>query len=74
VAVPTKSSVNVSSVHQHTSPTSLVSQVNDIHSQMVLMMTESFSKLSTVIVESKQDSKSDWPNFSGEHKKFQDWY
>ena len=37
-------------------------------------MTESFSKLSTVIVESKQDSKSEWPKISGEHKKFQDWY
>jgi hypothetical protein len=74
VAVPTKSSVNVSSVHQHTSPTSLVSQVNDVHSQMVLMMAEFFSKLSTVLVESKQDSKSEWPKIFGEHKKFQDWY
>jgi hypothetical protein len=52
-------SINTLLVNQHTPPTSLVSQVNDIHSQMMLMMTESFSKLSTVLVESKHDSKSE---------------
>jgi len=46
----------------------------DLHAQMMLMMAESFSKLSTVLAESKTDSKSDWPKFSGESRKFRDWY
>jgi hypothetical protein len=33
------------------------------------MLTESFSKLSTVLSE-KSDTKSDWPKFSGDGKKF----
>ncbi len=38
------------------------------------MMMESFAKLSTVLAETKSDSKSDWPKFSGVSKKFCDWY
>jgi hypothetical protein len=49
--------------------TSLSSQ--DLQHWMMLMLTESFSKLTTVLVENKtQDTKSDWPKFSGDAKKF----
>ncbi|MFN9980090.1 MAG: hypothetical protein ACK53Y_09265, partial [bacterium] len=40
-----------------------------------LMLTESFSKLTTVLVENKtQDTKLYWPKFSGDAKKFRSWY
>jgi hypothetical protein len=41
---------------------------------MMLMMTESFLKLSTAFSESKNDTKSNWPKFSGDSKKFCSWY
>jgi hypothetical protein len=31
--------------------------------QMMLMLTESFSKLSTVLADKNQETKSDWPSF-----------
>jgi len=45
----------------------------DTQSQLLMMLTESFSKLSTALSE-KSDSKSDWPKFSGDGKKFRSWY
>jgi hypothetical protein len=54
---------------------SVVSNVpGDIQSQMMLMLTESFSKLSTVLTDQKPDSKVEWHKFSGESKKFCAWY
>jgi hypothetical protein len=41
---------------------------------MILMMTESFSKLSTAFSESKGDTKTEWPKFNGDTKKFRSWY
>ncbi len=46
----------------------------DIQTQMLTMLTESFSKLSSVILDKNTDSKSDWPKFSGDPKKFRAWY
>jgi len=51
-----------------------VSTTNDVHSQMMLMMAKLFSKLSTVLAETKHESKAEWPKFSGETKKSRDWY
>jgi hypothetical protein len=51
-----------------------VSQPTDLHAQMMLMMAESFSELSSVLAETKTESKSDWPKFLGESRKFRDWY
>jgi len=45
----------------------------DVNSQMLMMLTEFFSKLSTVLSE-KSDTKSNWPKFSGDGKKFRSWY
>ncbi len=42
--------------------------------QMMQLLTDTFSKLSTVLQESKNVSKSEWPKFSGEASKFKDWY
>jgi len=47
---------------------------SDLQSQMLLMLTDSFSKLSSALTEHKQDSKSDWYKFSGDSKKFHAWY
>jgi hypothetical protein len=40
---------------------------------MMLMLTESFSKLSNVLVD-KPESKNEWPKYSGDPKKFRAWY
>jgi hypothetical protein len=53
---------------------SSVPATNDLQAQMMYMMAESFSKLSTVLAENRQESKVDWPKFSGDSKKFRDWY
>jgi CCR4-NOT transcriptional regulation complex NOT5 subunit len=47
---------------------------SDLQAQMMYMMAESFSKLSTVLVENKQESKVYWPKFAGDSKKFRNWY
>jgi hypothetical protein len=41
---------------------------------MMLMLTESFSKLSSVLTDQKQESKTEWYKFSGNAKKFRSWY
>jgi len=38
------------------------------------MLTEAFSKLSTVLSDKSSDTKSDWPKFSGDTTKFRSWY
>jgi hypothetical protein len=38
------------------------------------MMTESFAKLSTALTDKSQETKTDWPKFSGDIKKFKAWY
>jgi hypothetical protein len=50
------------------------SSSTDMQTQMMYMLTESFSKLSTVLSERSSDTKSDWPKFSGDGKKFRSWY
>jgi hypothetical protein len=56
-----------------TNATTGVSSLPDLQSQMLLMLTESFAKLSTAITD-KMDPKSEWPKFSGDIKKFRSWY
>jgi hypothetical protein len=50
------------------------SPTNDVQTQMMMMLTETFSKLSTVLVDKTYDTKSDWPKFSGDSKKDRSWY
>jgi hypothetical protein len=47
---------------------------NDFQSQMLLLLNETFSKLSTVIMDMKSESKAEWPKFSGDTKKLRSWY
>ena len=48
---------------------------NDVfQTQMLQMLNETFSKLSTVLQDSKTTTKSEWPKFSGEVSKFKNWY
>jgi len=42
----------------------------DLHSQMLSLLTETFSKLTT----GASESKSEWPKFNGDSKKFRAWY
>jgi hypothetical protein len=42
---------------------------------MMQLMTDTLSKLSTVVVDGKSmDTKSNWPKFSGDSKIFKAWY
>jgi hypothetical protein len=50
------------------------SSFSDPQSQMMALMVESFTKLSTALTEKNTESKSDWPKFSGDVKKFRSWY
>ncbi len=67
---PDSSSTMISNVPQFNS----TSPTNDVQTQMMLMLTETFSKLSTALVDKTSDTKSDWPKFSGDSKKFRAWY
>jgi hypothetical protein len=51
-----------------------VNSSSNLLSQMLLMLTESFSKLSTALTEKNNDTKTDWPKFSQDSKKFRSWY
>jgi len=46
----------------------------DLQSQMLQMLTESCSKLSTELTDKSNESKAKWPKFSGGSKKFRAWY
>jgi hypothetical protein len=50
----------------HVSPTST--------DQVLLMLTDSFSKMASALTDKNVESKADWLKFSGDHKKFRSWY
>jgi hypothetical protein len=54
--------------------TSSDTSFHDTQQKMMLMMTESFNKLSTAFSEGKQEVKAEWPKFSGDSNKFRAWY
>jgi hypothetical protein len=73
--------VSLSSAHSVISPhmeSPLVAPVTslglapgiDVQTHMLQLLTDSFSKLSSVLVDKSTDTKSDWPKFSGDSKKF----
>jgi hypothetical protein len=74
--------LNISSTHSPPSvPTSVASQPvstvdpQDLQTQMMALLTTTFSKLTTVMAENKStETKSDWPKFGGDTKKFKHWY
>jgi len=76
---PSSSSQSNPQVQTPLTVQTLVSQANatltaDPQTQMTLMLTETFSKLTTTLLEKKDDSKYDWPKFSSDPKKFRPWY
>jgi hypothetical protein len=47
----------------------------DSNQQVMVMLAESFSKLSSFMIQDKgSDKKYDWPKFSGDTKTFKAWY
>jgi hypothetical protein len=54
--------------------TTAVTTPLDVQTQMMVMLTESFSKLLMVLQDKSSDSKIEWPKFSGDIKKFRTWY
>jgi hypothetical protein len=55
-------------------PAATLPPSSNLQSQMTLLLSESFSKLSTAISDQKQDSKAEWHKFSGDTKQFHAWY
>jgi len=47
---------------------------NDLQVQMMQMLSDTFSKLTVALEGKTSDSKSEWPKFQGEPKKFRGWY
>jgi len=45
----------------------------DFQMQMMTLLTTTFSKLTTVIDSKSSDTKSEWPKFGGDMKKFKSW-
>jgi len=41
---------------------------------MMVLLSESFTKLSTALSDQKQEPKTDWHKFSGDYKTFRGWY
>lgn len=41
----------------------------DVQTHMMQLLTDLFSKLSSVLADKSTDTKSDWPKFSGDSKK-----
>jgi hypothetical protein len=42
--------------------------------QVLLLLTDSFSKMANALPEKQLDSKTEWPKFSGDGKKIRSWY
>ena len=80
IAQPTLSSVSLTPLNSSpfTFPTTSTSSSTpplDFQAQMLILLNDTFSKLSTAITETKSmDTKSEWPKFSGGVKKFRTWY
>jgi hypothetical protein len=47
---------------------------SDTQTQMMKLLTYSFSKLYTVLADKQMDTKTDWPKFAGDSKIFRAWY
>ena len=74
---PTLPSVSVPATSSQVSSqvsTSAAALGDPFQTQILQMLNETFTKLSTVLSESKNDAKSEWPKFSGDISKFRDWY
>jgi len=69
-------SMSSTTSHGHVSPPPQVSSLisNDVQAQLLLTLTESFSKMSAVLTDRSSDTKTDWSKFSGDTKKFKSWY
>jgi hypothetical protein len=42
--------------------------------QVLLLLTDSFTKMANALTEKSGDTKADWPKFGGDAKKFKAWY
>jgi len=73
--VPASHTISSPIVSAPSSTSSTSATVTDLQAQMMLLLTESFTKLSTALADPKsQESKTEWPKFSGDAKKFRSWY
>jgi hypothetical protein len=61
----------ISGITTIVSPSVLIS--SDPQANMLLMLAESFTKLTSVLSDKSDLKSSDWPKFSGDQKKFRAW-
>ena len=73
-SLPSSTSIPIPTTSTLPSVSSVPTSTDTSQVQMMQLLTDTFSKLSTVLQESKNVSKSEWPKFSGEASKFKDWY
>jgi hypothetical protein len=78
ISPPLNSSTSVSlpnvSPPLQASGISTTSVSQDMNAQILMLLSNSFSKLSSALPEKLESVKSDWPKFSGDQKKFRSWY
>jgi len=68
-SAPILNPVGTSSVNTTTSVVS--SSTTD---QVLLLLTDSFAKMANALTEKSGDTKTEWPKFGGDEKKFKAWY
>ncbi len=68
-SAPIFNPVGTSSVNTTTSVVS--SSTTD---QVLLLLTDSFAKMANALTEKSGDTKTEWPKFGGDEKKFKAWY
>jgi hypothetical protein len=54
-----------------TTPSAVTSSTTD---QILLLLTDSFTKMANALTEKSGDTKAEWPKFGGDGKKFKAWY
>jgi len=47
---------------------------NDPQTNLMSLLTETFTKLTATLSDKKEEFKYEWPKFSGDQKKFRAWY
>lgn len=52
----------------------ITSNLSSSTDQVLLLFTNSFTKMANALTEKNTDSKAEWPKYSGDKKMFRSWY
>jgi hypothetical protein len=56
------------------SSVNITSNLSSSTDQVLLLLTDLFTKMANALTEKNTDSKAEWPKYSGDSKKFRSWY